>query len=221
MSIRILLADDHNLVRQGLRAMLEKQADIEIVAEAADGQSALNLAEETMPDIIIMDISMPGLNGIEATQKIINENPKIKVLALSMYEDKRFVTAMLCAGASGYILKDRAFDELVHAIHTVSMGHTYLDPVVADTLVIEYVYQAKETDQSAFSVLTEREREVLQLLSEGKTIREIAFQLSLSAKTIETHREKIMAKLNTHCLADLVKYAIQEGLTSLNFSHAV
>ena len=164
---------------------------------------------------------MPGLNGIEATQKIINENPKVKVLALSMYADKHFVTAMLSAGASGYILKDRAFDELVRAIHTVSMGHTYLDPEVADTLAMEYVYQAKENDQSAFSVLTEREREVLQLLSEGKTVREIAFQLSLSAKTIETHRERIMAKLNIHRLADLVKYAIREGLTSLYSSQPV
>ena len=215
MSIRILLADDHKIMRQGLRSLLESEADMEVIAEAEDGLALLGLVQEMLPDIVIMDVAMPNLNGIEATRQIIGRAPGIKVLALSMYSDRRFITSMLSAGASGYLPKDCAFEELAQAIRAIAAGQTYLSPRIADIVVKEYVHHLKKTNSSAFSVLTDRQREVLQLLAEGKTIKEIARDLCLSVKTIETHRQQIMNKLNIHSIAELTKYAISEGLTSL------
>ena len=215
MSIRILLADDHKIMRQGLRSLLESEADMEVIAEAEDGLALLGLVQEMLPDIVIMDVAMPNLNGIEATRQIIGRAPGIKVLALSMYSDRRFITSMLSAGASGYLPKDCAFEELVQAIRAIAADQTYLSPRIADIVVKEYVHQLKKTNSSVFSVLTARQREVLQLLAEGKTIKEIARDLCLSVKTIETHRQQIKNKLSIHSIAELTKYAISEGLTSL------
>jgi len=215
MSIKVLLADDHRIVRQGLRVLLETEADMEVTAEADDGLVLLGLVQETSPDIVLMDVAMPNLNGIEATRRIIGTAPGIKVLALSMYSDRQFVIGMLSAGASGYLLKDCAFEELVQAIRVVATNRTYLSPGIADIVVKEYLHHLEKTSCSAFSVLTVREREVLQLLAEGGTVGEIARGLCLSVKTIETHRQHIMNKLNIRSIARLTKYAVSEGLTSL------
>jgi len=215
MSIKVLLVDDHRIVREGLRSLLEKEADIEVVAEAEDGLVLLGLVQEMLPDIVIMDVAMPNLNGIEATRQIISRVPGTKVLALSMYSDRRFVIGMLSAGASGYLLKDCAFEELTQAIRAVAANRTYLSPGIADIVVKEYLHHLEKTGFSAFSVLTAREREILQLLAEGRPVREIARDLCLSVKTIESHRQHIMTKLNIHSIANLTKYAISEGLTSL------
>jgi len=215
MSIKVLLADDHRIVREGLRVLLETEADMEVIAEAKDGLTLLGLVQEMSPDIVLMDVAMPNLNGIEATRQIIGTALGIKVLALSMYSDRQFVIGMLSAGASGYLLKDCAFEELVQAIRVVAANRTYLSPGIADIVVKEYLHHLEKTSFSAFSVLTVKEREVLQLLAEGRSVREIARGLCLSVKTIETHRQHIMNKLNIHSIARLTKYAVSEGLTSL------
>jgi len=202
-------------VREGLRSLLTNEPDIEVIAEAESGMSTLKLVQETSPDIVIMDVAMTDLNGIEATHKILTINPDIKVIALSMYTDKRFVMGMLRAGASAYLPKDCAFEELAQAIHTVAANKTYLSSSIVDIVVKDYFHHLEDPDTSAFSVLTSREREVLQLLAEGKAIREVAGLLSLSVKTIETYRQQIMAKLGVHGIAELTKYAVREGLTSL------
>ena len=216
MSIRIIIADDHRLVREGLRSLLEKQPDMEVIAEAEDGRTMLKLAQEMLPNIAIMDVAMPDLNGIEATHQIIDIAPGVKVLALSMYSDRRLVAGMLSAGASGYLLKDCAFEELVQAVRTVVAGQIYLSPTIAQIVARNYIERLEKMDSSAFALLTTREREVLQLLAEGKTVKEIAYHLNLSAKTIETYRQQIMGKLYIHSIAELTKYAIREGLTSLD-----
>jgi two-component system response regulator NreC len=215
MSIRVLIADDHKIIRQGLRSLLEKQPDIEVVGEAEDGQMAVRLVKEKSPGVVIMDVAMPNLNGIEATRKITAQKRSIKVIALSIYSDNRFVTGMLGAGASGYLLKDCAFEELIEAIYTVATDHTYLSPSIADIVVKNYVRLSQKTDCSVHSTLTNREREVLQRLGEGGSTKEIAQRMRLSVKTIETYRMQIMGKLNIHNVAELTKYAIREGLTSL------
>ncbi len=216
MSIRILLADDHTIIRQGLHSLLEKEPGMEVVGEAEDGRKALRLVRELVPDIIVMDISMPNLNGIDATHKIVSEFPEVKVIALSVHSNKRFVAGMLKAGASGYILKECLFDELVQAIRTVIDGGTYLSPRITGVVVDNYVEHLSATPpESSLSVLTEREHEVLQLLAEGKTTKQIALELHVSPKTIESNRHNIMEKLDIHSLAKLTKYAIREGLTSL------
>jgi len=214
MSIRIVLAEDHKMVREGLRGLLESQPDMEVVAEAGDGRAALQLVQETSPDVIVMDVVMPDLNGIEATRQVVVRSPGVKVIALSMYSDTRFITGMLSAGASGYVLKDCAIEELVQAIHTVSENQTYLSPGITQIVVRDYIDHLDKMRPSAFSLLTAREREVLQLLAEGMTMKEIAYQLDLGVKTVET-RQQIMEKLDTHSIAELTKYAIREGLTSL------
>jgi DNA-binding NarL/FixJ family response regulator len=215
MSIKIVLADDHKIVRDGLRSLLEDQQDIEVVAEAEDGRTTVKQAKKFSPDVIIMDISMHDLNGIEATRQIIARSPGVKVLALSMHSDKRFVTGMLSAGASGYLLKESAFSELVNAIRVVVSNQTYLSPRIAGMVTEDYVHYLSATDSSVRSILTAREREVLQLLAEGKSTKQMAVQLHVSVKTIETHRQKIMDKLDIYSVAELTKYAIREGLTSL------
>jgi DNA-binding NarL/FixJ family response regulator len=215
MGIRILLADDHKIVRDGLRALIEKQPDMEVVAEAADGRAAVHMAKELSPDVVIMDISMPDLNGIEAARQIVVESPRVKVITLSMHSDSRFVKEVFKVGASGYLLKECAFDELSNAIHTVIADQIYLSPHITHVVLNDYLSKVPMTEASVFSILTAREREVLQLMAEGKTTKEIAYALDLSVKTVEAHRQKIMEKSNIHSVAELTKYAIREGLTSL------
>jgi DNA-binding NarL/FixJ family response regulator len=214
--VKVLIADDHQIVRQGLRTLLEKEHDMKVVAEAEDGRNTVRLARELQPGVIIMDVAMPDLNGIEATRQIAAELPKTKIIALSMYADRRFVVNMLKAGASGYLLKDCAFEELTRAIRVVLANKTYLSPGVSDILVKDYMTGGSSGQEtSVFSVLTPREREVLQLMSEGKSTNQIADCLHVSIKTIETHRQQVMHKLNMRSVAELTKYAIREGLTSL------
>ncbi len=215
MSIRIILADDHQITRQGLIALLENQADIEVIAEAEQGRSAVELTRDKLPDIVIMDVSMPDLNGIEATRQIKAESPDIKVIGLSMHSDSLFVTEMLKSGASGYLLKDCAFDELVQAIRAVMDGKTYLSPAISGVVVDDYLTRLSHKDFSKDHVLSDREREVLQLLAEGKSTKQIAMELHISVKTVETHRRQIMNKLDIHSVAELTKYAVRKGLTSL------
>ncbi|MDD2388848.1 MAG: response regulator transcription factor [Desulfobacterales bacterium] len=215
MGIRILIADDHKLMRDGIRSLLEKRDGMEVVAAAENGRSAVKLTRKLKPDVVIMDISMPDLNGIEATRQIISELPDTKVLALSIHSDKQFVSQMLKVGAMGYLLKDCTVDELTHAIYAAINSKTYLSPGVANTVIKDYVNLLAATDSSKASVLTAREREVLQLISEGRKTRQIALDLHVSVKTIETHRRQIMEKLNIHNVADLTKFALREGLTSL------
>ncbi len=218
MTIRILIADDHKIVCDGLKALLEKQPEMEIVAQAANGREAVKLADAHQPDMVIMDVAMPDLNGLEAMRQILSARPQIKVIALSMHADRRYVTGMLSAGASGYILKHCAFEELVQAIHIVLSNQVYLSPAIAG-IVVQELAQPKRarTRRSSPNIqaLTSREREVLQLISEGHSAREIARRLHLSVKTIETHRRQMMEKLEIHSVADLTKFAIREGLTSL------
>jgi len=213
--IRIILADDHQIVRQGLRILLEAETDMEIIAEADNGRKVLKLAQELLPDIIIMDLSMPELNGIEATRQILSGAPDVKVIALSMHSDSLFVLNMIKAGASGYLLKDCALEELVKAIRAVVDNKTYLSPGVSDIVIRDFVTGWQTTTSSAFSVLSAREREVLQLMAEGRSTNQIADGLCVSVKTVEAHRKQVMTKLGIHSVAELTKYAIRQGLTSL------
>jgi DNA-binding NarL/FixJ family response regulator len=216
MPTRVLLADDHRIIREGLRSLLQKQSDMEVVEEAQDGITAVRLTEKLHPDIVIMDIGMPDLNGIEAARQIIARVKGVKVIALSMHSDKRFVLEMLKAGASGYLLKDCAFEELINAIRTVSAGQIYLSHRVTGVVVDEYLHNRPTRDGTAYNLLSAREREVLQLLAEGNSTKSIASSLNVSIKTVETHRQQIMEKLNLHSVAELTKYAVKEGLTSLD-----
>jgi DNA-binding NarL/FixJ family response regulator len=216
MNIRILLADDHRITRQGLRALLDKEDDIEVVEEADNGRAAVDLAESLEPDVVVMDISMPDLNGIEATRQIVSRTENVRVLILSMHSDRQHVAQTLGAGASGYVLKDSAFAELAEAIRRVHQGSGYLSPGVTGDLITDYAERMNRSDQpSSASLLTPKEREVLQLVAEGHTTKEIAARLHVSPKTVETHRQHIMEKLGLRAVADLTKYAIREGLTSL------
>jgi DNA-binding NarL/FixJ family response regulator len=202
-------------MREGLRTLIEKQPDMEVVAEAENGRMAVQLARQLFPKVVVMDIGMPDLNGIEATRQILANNPKVKVIALSMHSAKRFVVEMLKAGSSGYLLKDCAFEELALAIHTVIANQIYVSPGITDMMIKDYVHNLSKTEFSAASILTPREREVLQLLAEGKTTKQIAVSLNVSVKTIETYRQQIMHKLNLHSVAELTRYAIREGITPL------
>jgi DNA-binding NarL/FixJ family response regulator len=215
MSIRVLLVDDHKIIREGLCTLLKKTPDIEVVAEAENGRMALQLAREVMPDVIVMDVSMPGLNGIEATRKILAALPDIKVVTLSMHSDNRLVVGMLTAGASGYLLKDCSFEELENAIRTVVANQIYLSPQLTRDIIKYQVRNSPLTKSSPFSILTGKEREILQLVVEGNNTKQIARILKVSIKTVEAHRKKIMTKLNIHSISGLTKYAIRQGLTSL------
>jgi len=203
-------------MREGLRSLLEKQPDMEVVAEAENGRTTVQLSRRFRPDVVLMDIIMPDLNGIEATRQIVAESPGVKVIALSMHSDRKFVTEMLNVGASGYLLKDSAFEELGKALRTVANNQIYLSPKIGGLLVKDYLPNISTKGSSASPVLTHREREVIQLFAEGKTTKQIASCLYLSVKTVETHRKKIMDKLGFNSIAELTKYAIREGLTSLD-----
>jgi len=216
MSIKVLLVDDHALIREGLRSLLEKQPDVQVVGEAEDGRRAYELVVELSPDIVIMDVTMPRLGGIEATRQITSEFPSIKVIALSIHSKRRFVADMLSAGAAGYILKECLFDELVQAIQAVVAGGRYLSPRITDVVVDDYVKRLTGGVDSPLASLTGREREVLQLVAEGKSTKQIAVELHVSTKTIEANRRQIMEKLDMHSVAELTKYAIREGITALD-----
>jgi len=216
MSITIILADDHKILREGLKALIVKAPGMNVVAEAKDGKTAVRLVDKFSPDVTIMDISMPDLNGIEATNQILAKNPDAKVIALSIHSDKRFVSNMLKAGAKGYLLKGCAFEELVKAIQTVLAGRIYLSPAVDQVVVSDYIQRITKPQVSTSSELTSREREIIQLIAEGRSTKNIANHLHLSVKTIETHRHQAMDKLDIHSVAGLTKYAIREGLTSID-----
>jgi DNA-binding NarL/FixJ family response regulator len=210
--MRVLIADDHKMMRDGLRAVLEK-AGIFVCGEAADGFEVVELAQALQPEIVVMDISMPQLNGVDATRQLLAKCAAVRVIALSMYSDRRYVTAMFKAGAVGYLLKNSASGELIQALHAVADGLTYVSPTIAATVVVDWM--APQTAVAADKPLSAREREVLQLLAEGNSSKEIANRLGVSVPTIETHRRQIMGKLKLHSIAELTKFAIREGLTSL------
>ena len=214
MSTTILLADDHRLMRQGLRSLLEAQEGLRVVAEVDNGRDAVRLASDLKPNLIIMDVTMPGLNGIDATRQVRADNSSCHVIALSMHAERQFVMQMLAAGANGYLLKDCPFDELLSAIDAVMDGEVFLGPKIAKTLVKERLAGAGEA--TAFSgSLSPREREVLQLVSEGKNAKEIGHILNISSKTVAGHRGQVMRKLKLYSVAELTRYAIREGVTSL------
>jgi DNA-binding NarL/FixJ family response regulator len=214
--IRLLLADDHAVVRSGLRLLLESQPDMAIVGEAENGADAIRRAAELAPDVVLMDVEMPGMNGIEATRRIKAETPATAVLALTMYEDDQYFFEMLRAGAAGYVPKRAAPDELVSAIRAVSRGEVFLYPSLAGRLVQDYLVRREVEDQAPpADELTPREQEVLTLIAQGLSNNEIGDQLVISAKTVDRHRENIMRKLNLHNRVDLVKYALRKGLIDL------
>jgi DNA-binding NarL/FixJ family response regulator len=213
MSVRIVLADDHTMILAALRSLLEKEVDIAVVGEAGDGPALLELVERTAPDIAVVDVGMPGMNGVEATRRLLAARPVLKVLALSAYSDKRFVLEMLNAGAKGYLIKASAGDELPRAIRAVAQGQTYLCPEVAGAIV-DVARDNTSLEGNAAAKLGRREREVLALLAEGMSSSEIAARMHIAASTVEVHRRNIMRKLDLHSVAELTKYAIREGLTS-------
>jgi two-component system response regulator NreC len=212
---RILLADDHGMMREGLKALLESIEDTEVVGEADNGRDTVRLCRELRPDIVIMDVAMPELNGIEATRQIMAEYSGTKVIALSMHSTKRFILDMLQAGASGYLLKNCAFKELADALATVLAGNAYISPSVASVVVERLISPQGAEESTVPNTLTPREREVLQLLAEGIKVSEVARKLHVSIKTVQTHRRNLMAKLHLYSLPELTKFAIQQGLTSL------
>jgi DNA-binding NarL/FixJ family response regulator len=215
MSIKIIVVDEHKILREGLSTLIAKQPEMEIIGEATDGREAIQLLEKLVPDLILMDVTMPNLNGIEATRKIKLKNPDIEIIALSLHSDRRYVLGMIDAGASGYLLKECAFDELVLAINTVMSKKKYLSPGISDILIEEYVKKNTQDRPTIYSKLTPREREILQLIAEGKNTKEIARYLFISVKTVETHRRHIKKKLKVESIAELTKIAIKEGLTFL------
>ncbi len=216
MGIRILIADDHKILREAITSLLNNEIGISVVAEAGDGRTAVQLARELQPDIVVMDIIMPNLNGIEATRQIVRELPHTKVLMLSEQSDRRCVCEALRAGAAGFVPKRCGFDELVTAIRNLAANHTYLSSEITGAVVDEYIHRRPDQDNSAYSVLTGREREVLQLIAEGMSTKKIAKELHLSVKTIEWHRSQLMKKVHLKSVAELVKYAISEGLTCVS-----
>lgn len=215
MNIRIIIGDDHRIMREGLRSLIEREADMEVVAEADDGREAVKLTGELKPDIVIIDLAMPNMSGIEAIRIIHDKYSDVKVIVLSMYSDKRFVSKALEVGAHGYMVKDCAAEELIQAIRAVLVNHIYLSPSISRSVVEGYLNHLSITRPGYKSILTPRECDILRLIAEGKNTREMASILNLSIKTIETYRQRIMNKLNIRSIAGLTKYAIGEGLVFL------
>ncbi len=217
MPTTILLVDDHQMVCEGLRVLLEQHPDMRVVAEADDGRDAVQLAKRHQPDIVVMDVGLPDLNGIDATRQILARTPQTKVIALSVHSDKRYIVEMFKAGASGYLLKNCASEELVRAIEAVMTGQSFISPGITHVVLDQALRRdAGSSNPTAYSAITPREREVLQLLAEGHTSKLIASELGMSVRTVETHRRDIMRKLDIHSVAELTKYAIREGLTTLD-----
>jgi DNA-binding NarL/FixJ family response regulator len=219
--MKILLCDDHRMMRDGLRVILEKEG-LEVIGEAANGRDVIPLVAELHPDLVVMDISMPELNGIDATRRLLAQFPDLKVVGLSMNSDRRYVVAMFAAGAAGYLLKSSASEELIQAVRVVGTGLKYVSPAVAGSFLDDYMDQAQGAQPASGSSgpgmskpLSSREREVLQLLAEGNSSKDIAAQLDIAATTVETHRRQIMDKLQLRTIAELTKYAVREGLTTL------
>ncbi len=211
--IRILLADDHTVVRDGLRALLEKQPDMTVVAEAGDGRETVRLAEEQLPDVIVMDIAMPNMNGIEATRRITGSNPQTAVVILSMHQDESYVLRSLKAGAKGYLLKDSLRSDVIEAIRSVAQGRSFLTRKVSRMLQEDYVRQMERRGvDDSYDLLTDREREILQLIAEGRTNKEVATMLNISLTTVETHRTHILQKLGLHSIPELILYAVRKGI---------
>jgi len=213
---RVLLAEDHTIVRKGLRSLLDKETGIEVVGEAEDGRKAIVKAEKLHPDVVVMDIAMPGLNGLEATRQIKKRFPDIKIIILTMHTNEEYVLQTLKAGASGYLVKKAAPAELISAINAINKGNSFLSPSISRTVIDEYLRRSKEISEGeeGFEQLTVREREVLQLIAEGRKTREIAERLYISIKTVETHKAHIMDKLDIHSTAELTRYAIRKGIIS-------
>jgi two-component system, NarL family, response regulator NreC len=215
MPIRILLADDHTVVRDGLRALLEREPDMAIVAEAADGRESVQLAEEQSPDVVVMDLAMPVMNGMEATRRILAANPRVAVVILSMHQDESYILGSLHAGAKGYLLKDSMRKELVEAIRAVSQGRSFFTRKVSRLLKEDYMMQLQQRGLGdTYEMLTDREREVLQLIAEGRTNKEVAGMLGIGLTTVETHRMHILQKLGLHSVPELILYAVRKGIIS-------
>jgi len=213
--IRVLLADDHTVVRDGLRAVLERESDMEVVAEAADGWESVRLAASAAPDVVVMDLAMPNMNGMEATRRILASNSRIGVVILSMHRDESYVLGSLKAGARGYLLKDSARTEVIQAIRAVSEGRSFLTRKVANVLQEDYINTLQERGlQDRYDLLSGREREVLQLVAEGRANKEIAAFLKISLTTVETHRAHILQKLDIHSVPELILYAVRKGIVS-------
>lgn len=215
MSLKLLVVDDHAIFLEGLKGLLEKEPDMAVVGEAGNGADAVRLAHELQPDVVILDISMPGMNGIEATRRIVAELPGTRVLILSMESDRRFVVEALGAGALGYVMKESVYAELANAIRTVGDNETYLGPRITELIIKDYLQRIPDQLPLTFSSLTTREREIIQLIADGQNSKEIAHQFGVSIKTVEVHRHNIMKKLDLNSVASLTKYALREGLTSI------
>jgi len=213
--IRILIADDHGVVRRGLKLQLEQHDDFEVVGEAGDGRETISMVDKLAPDIIIIDIAMPNLNGIQATAQIVRKNPQVGIIVLSMHSDETYLARTLAAGAKGYLLKDNAEIDLERAVRVVAQGKPYFSPVIANTLLEDYMRQMQQRGlQDSYDLLTDREKEILQLLAEGKTNKDVALLLNLSPNTVETHRTRLMQKLDLHSTAEIVLYAVRKQIIS-------
>lgn len=211
--VRILLADDHIVMRNGLRLLLERQPHLQVVGEAADGRQAVAISESASPDVVIMDIGMPNLNGIEATRQIVNRNPRTAIAILSMHSDESYVIRALKAGARAYLLKDSAEADLLAAVRALTEGKSFFSPAISKILVEDYMRQLESRGaEDTYELLTNREREILQLLAEGRTNKEVANMLNLSLYTVETHRTHILQKLNLHSVPELILYAVRKGI---------
>ena len=212
--IRVLIAEDHTIVRQGLSALLRTESDIEVIGEASDGSEAIELAKKLIPDVVLMDIAMRNLNGLDATRNIKKLFPQMKVLVLTMYDNEEIIFQILRAGASGYLIKDSAMTDLVSAIRAIYQGDSYLSPSISKKVIEEYIRRAELGEKACMDdLLSAREREILQLIAEGNSIPQIASHLCISKKTVEAHKTHIMEKLNVHDKVGLIKYAIRMGLT--------
>jgi two-component system response regulator NreC len=215
MTIRILIADDHRIIREGLRSLLGEEPDLEVVGQAKNGREAIRLARDLSPDVVLLDVSMPDMNGMEAAGQILGDIPHVKVIALSMHKDEHFVAGMLLAGASGYLLKDCSIEELAGAVRSVMRGGVHLSPGITPMVIKRYMDHIVEKEILLRPQLSSRENEILQLVAEGKTSRRIASVLNISTRTVETHRRQIMHKLGVNSVADLTKYAVRTGVTSV------